>query len=112
MLPLPRPFTVIPQEQCIVSTRNTRRSHVCWRYRCAFLLSLVMVMLVILDVFAARAAALHESIHRVLARPNVPYPGSLENRQLGLRVESFALRGEVAVALLSGLDEDLLLVHT
>lgn len=116
-LPLPRPITVVPQEQgAIGASSNARQPHVRWQYRHALLLLILggaatRVLVILHDAaVAARAAAPHEPIHRAVAHPNVPDPGPLENCQLGGRVESFALRGQVAVALLSGLDEDLLLV--
>ena len=76
----------------------------------------MLVMLVMLDMLgilcavAARAVAAHPPTHRPVAHPIVPNPGPLENREFGVRIESFALRGQVAVALLPGLDEHLLLV--
>lgn len=77
-----------------------------------FLFLDVVVTLVILYAVAvaARAAAPHEPVRRPVTHPNVPGPGPLENRQFGVRIESFALCAQVAVALLSGLDEELLLV--
>lgn len=116
-LSLPRPFTVVPREQGVVgANNNARQSPVRWQNRRALLLLILegvaeRVLVILYDTaVAARAAAPHEPIHRPVAHPNVPDPGPLENCQLGVRIESFALRGQVAVALLSGLDKYLLLV--